>query len=116
MGSGEQHHTNDNLPGAAPVASRIETSGHWRIADFGNRVIRNSMLWISLVSLVLRIISAPSVIPQSPHDDLLQVRLALRISRGEWLGSYENLGHLTMVKPPGYPIFLAFSIIMGISK
>jgi hypothetical protein len=73
------------------------------------------MMWVSLASLILRIMSSPSVIPLSPHDDLLQVQLALQISKGNWLGSYGELGQLTMVKPPGYPIFLAFSTLLGIS-
>ena len=79
------------------------------------KVIRNSMTWVALGSFSLRIMSAPSVIPVSPHDDLLQVRLALKISKGDWLGTYGDLGHLTMAKPPGYPIFLAFSTMLGIS-
>ena len=108
--SPEIHHTNEGFRVAAPMSRRTKTSMHWRIPSF-----RNSMLWISILSLVLRIMSAPSVVPESPHDDLLQVRLALNISKGEWLGSYENLGHLTMVKPPGYPIFLAVSTMLGIS-
>ena len=113
--SREQHNANDGFKCAAPVTTKSKTSVYRRIAGFGNGVIRNSMAWVSLVSLVLRIMSAPSVIPHSSHDDLLQIRLALNISRGEWLGPYENLGHLTMVKPPGYPIFLAISIMSGIS-
>jgi hypothetical protein len=98
------------------VISRYTDSKYWYSSiNLIKKVIRNSMTWVALGSFFLRIMSAPSVIPVSPHDDLLQVRLALKISKGDWLGSYGDLGHLTMVKPPGYPIFLAFSTMLGIS-
>lgn len=91
-------------------------SRYWYLSiNLIKKVITNSMVWVALVSLSLRIMSAPSVIPVSPHDDLLQVRLALKISKGDWLGSYGDLGNLMMAKPPGYPIFLAFSTMLGIS-
>ncbi len=111
----QQYLVNDGFGDAEPLAGGTKIPMYWRIRGFRNRFIRNPMTWVSIASLFLRIMSAPSVIPVSPHDDLLQVRLAINISRGGWLGPYGDLGHLTMVKPPGYPIFLAISTLLGIS-
>jgi hypothetical protein len=44
------------------------------------------------------------IIPSSPKDDLLGVRLASSIFQGDWLGSWTQD---TLAKPPGYSIFLA---------
>jgi hypothetical protein len=100
----------------AAETSGIQVSMYWHKGlSHINCFTRNSMSWVAFVSLFFRILSAPHVIPGSPHDDLLQVRLALKISKGEWLGQYGELGHLTMVKPPGYPIFLAISTMSGVS-
>lgn len=51
-------------------------------------------------------------IPISPgygakHDDDLMVLTAHSILEGQWLGKYSDLGHLTLAKGPGYPLFLA---------
>lgn len=45
----------------------------------------------------------------STHDDELLVRLAGEIMHGRWLGNYETFGHLTLAKPPGYSMFLAYT-------
>lgn len=42
---------------------------------------------------------------RSPHDDELYVSHAASITEGAWLGSFDDL---TLVKSPGYPIYLAF--------
>lgn len=44
------------------------------------------------------------IIPSSPKDDLLGVRLSSSIFQGDWLGSWTQD---TLAKPPGYSIFLA---------
>jgi hypothetical protein len=58
-------------------------------------------------SLLLRIGIMPVVIPGSGHDDELMVSLGKSIADGNWLGDYGARGHLTLAKPPGFPIFLA---------
>lgn len=42
----------------------------------------------------------------SPHDDLLGVRIAGSILDGNWLGNWDNL---ILGKPPGYSFYLAFA-------
>lgn len=46
-----------------------------------------------------------------PYDDLLFVKLAESISVGHWLGDYN---HLTLVKVPGYPMWIALMKNLGI--
>jgi hypothetical protein len=60
-----------------------------------------------LISLGLRFAIPPSPGYGATHDDELMVNLAHQIMNGNWLGRYDTLGHLTLSKPPGYPIFLA---------
>lgn len=74
---------------------------------------RREISWRLLVgtfllgSFLLRIAIKPLVIPGSGHDDELMVGLAKSISDGNWLGDYGLRGHLTLAKPPGFPIFMA---------
>jgi hypothetical protein len=42
----------------------------------------------------------------SPHDDLLGVRVASNILEGNWLGNWDNL---ILGKPPGYSFYLALA-------
>lgn len=73
------------------------------------------LVFRTYVSLVLILsVGFRALIPPSPgygatHDDELMVNLAHQLLLGNWLGSYESLGHLTLSKPPGYPLFLAIS-------
>lgn len=62
--------------------------------------------WLFL-SLAFRFLIPPNPKYGLVHDDELMVNLASQIINGNWLGSYETLGHLTLAKPPGYAIFLA---------
>ena len=54
-------------------------------------------------SLTLRVLIPPNIIYNSPHDDLLGVKIAQDILNGSWLGSWDNR---TLLKPPGYSYFL----------
>jgi hypothetical protein len=45
------------------------------------------------------------------HDDGLFLRLAGHLVRGEWLGPY---GNTTLVKGPGYPLWIAASSLVGL--
>lgn len=47
----------------------------------------------------------------TPHDDYLFIRLAKHLLSGEWLGPYN---HFTLIKGPGYPLFIAASHLAGI--
>lgn len=58
---------------------------------------------------MLRYLVRPAPLYGATHDDELMVRLASEILDGRWLGDYSNLGHLTLSKPPGYPLFLAWT-------
>jgi hypothetical protein len=77
---------------------------------------------IYLSIIIFFAISFRVLIPQNPlpelvHDDYLMVELANSISSGEWLGIWNSTSHpgLTLYKPPGYPIFLALCMKIGIA-
>lgn len=46
-----------------------------------------------------------------PHDDGLFMALGERLASGEWLGAYSQF---TLIKGPGYPLFLAFNSWLGL--
>src|ERR1044072_5118267 len=50
-------------------------------------------------------------IPIAGHDDGHFLRQALDIPQGNWLGAYD---HMTLIKGPGLPLFIAFSKILGL--
>jgi hypothetical protein len=58
-------------------------------------------------SLLLRFAIPPVLNLGAAHDDELMIRLAYQIKNGNWLGDYSILGHLTLAKPAGFPLFLA---------
>jgi hypothetical protein len=71
---------------------------------------------IFVSSLLIRI-----AIPQMPridgmHDDFLMLQLADNLLNSKWLGSWNSTDWpiLTLLKPPGYPIFLALAIKLNI--
>ena len=71
---------------------------------------------IASVAVFLRFL-----IPQNPridaaHDDSLMVQLAYSILQGNWLGDWNSTIHpaLTLLKPPGYPLYLAFCMKIGL--
>jgi hypothetical protein len=64
----------------------------------------------ALGSLYLRW-QVPVILNSSGADGLLFVRNASTIGAGEWLGDY---GRFTLVKGPGYPIFIAGTNFLGI--
>ncbi len=47
----------------------------------------------------------------TPHDDYLFIMLAKHLLSGDWLGPYNQL---TLIKGPGYPLFIAASHLAGI--
>lgn len=49
--------------------------------------------------------------PQSAYDDAHYMSQAMEILSGHWLGAYSDL---TLIKGPGFPIFLAFNYLIGL--
>jgi len=65
-----------------------------------------------MVLIKLWLLSPQEIVARTaPHDDTLFVGLALNILQGEWLGAYDQF---TLMKGSGYPIFIAFSNIIGV--
>ncbi len=76
----------------------------------------DSRLWLAgcfaIVLIKLWLLSPQEIVARTaPHDDTLFVGLALNILQGEWLGAYNQF---TLMKGSGYPLFIAFSNIIGI--
>lgn len=71
--------------------------------------------WTLLLILLGVYIAVVSVQPirvlDAPYDDRLFFSEAVHIANGEWLGPYTDI---TLIKGPGYPIFLALCHIMGL--
>lgn len=74
---------------------------NFRYSEYQWRVV----IGISLIGLILRWRVPAFIIPSTPKDDLLGVRLTSSLTQGNWLGTWSQD---TLVKPPGYPIFLSF--------
>lgn len=64
---------------------------------------------LSIASIGLRAAIPPVLLFGAGHDDELMVLLAGQILDGNWLGDYGLLGHRTLSKPAGYPMFLAIA-------
>src|SRR5581483_2262150 len=54
-----------------------------------------------------------TLLPDSPFDDALFVALGRSLANGNWLGPFNEV---TLVKGPGYPIFLALGHWLGLSS
>ncbi len=50
------------------------------------------------------------MIPAAGHDDGYLMRMASHIAAGQWLGPFDQF---TLMKGPGYPIFVALSVFLG---
>ncbi|WP_159082148.1 hypothetical protein [Rhodanobacter thiooxydans] len=76
------------------------------------RVIK---LFLSIVASLLyvsvRMHTPIAVHAEAVHDDQLFISMGERIADGHWLGSYDQL---TLIKGPGYPLFLAINAWLGI--
>jgi len=76
----------------------------------------DSRLWLggcfAIVLIKLWLLGPQEIVARTaPHDDTLFVSLALNILQGEWLGAYNQF---TLMKGSGYPLFIAFSNIIGL--
>jgi hypothetical protein len=52
-----------------------------------------------------------ALIPIAGHDDGHFIRQGIELTRGHWIGGYS---HMTLIKGPGLPIFLALSKFFGL--
>lgn len=77
--------------------------------EFSKWLFRCIVLGLSFASLLLRYAIPPVLNLGATNDDELLVRLAFQIKSGNWLGEYADLGHLTLAKPAGLPLFLAIT-------
>lgn len=77
--------------------------------DVDRRKFQMMCLLASLSSLALRVLVPPAPGYGAQHDDELMVRMASNILHGSWLGEYADVGHLTLSKPAGFPLFLAWT-------
>jgi hypothetical protein len=71
-----------------------------------------SFVVISVVYCLVVVHTPIALLPESNHDDGLYMSLGQSIAEGEWLGKFSNF---TLMKGPGYPIFLAVSNWLGLS-
>jgi hypothetical protein len=82
---------------------------------------RTHKIYVAYFLITLGAIFFRFLIPQNPrldavHDDSLMVQLAYNILQGEWLGEWNSTRYqaLTLFKSPGYAIYLAVCIKIGI--
>lgn len=65
----------------------------------------------SIANLQFRRVIPTNAGSNSPHDDLLGVRVASNLLSGNWLGNWDNL---VLGKPPGYSFYLSFAHLFPI--
>jgi hypothetical protein len=90
----------------APVRKRREPVRAWLPGAL-------ALTWsvaVGLLSLVMRA-QVPVVAAYQRYDDSLFVRLAQHLIEHHWLGPFDRL---TLVKSPGYPLFVAVNAWLGI--
>jgi hypothetical protein len=94
------------LPGIRGTLSRIA-----RI-EFP-RTLAYTLVAFFVLLYVVVYVNVPILIwSMGDHDDGLDMALGRHISQGEWLGPYNQL---TLLKGPGYAVFLAVVSWLGIS-
>src|SRR5215471_1891840 len=83
---------------------------HWRgglpaVAARRNLSIAVFFAVIVAVIYIVTLVSAPiGVMTGFAHDDGLYIKLGAYLARGMWLGPFDQF---TLMKGPGYPVFLA---------
>jgi len=73
--------------------------------DISQKAYRLTCLLLVLIKLWL-IRAHFIMVTLTPHDDLLFIRHAESLLKGQWLGEYNQL---TLIKEPFYPLFIALS-------
>jgi len=66
---------------------------------------------VAATHLVLLLHTPIALFANASHDDTLFMRLAMHVASGEWLGPFSQY---TLMKGPGYPLFVALSSAIGI--
>lgn len=89
------------------IRNKFVTQNHLNHRDVSQLKFRSLVFILSFLSLALRSAVPPVVLLGTTHDDELMIRLASQIMKGNWLGDYSTLGHLTLAKSAGFPMFLA---------
>lgn len=64
----------------------------------------------SILYLIIRTHIPIAVHAEALHDDQLFISMGQRIADGHWLGAYNQM---TLIKGPGYPLFLAANAWLG---
>ncbi len=77
----------------------------------GTILLAAGVLLAAALSLWARASLPIVTVADAGHDDGLFVSLALNIASGHWLGRYDSL---TLIKGPGYPLFLAIAGGLGL--
>lgn len=80
-----------------------------------NSKLSNSLfLGVFFLTVLFRlwlILGVPKFYIHGPYDDLYYAKIANHLIHGDWLGLYDNF---TLIKPPFYAFFLAFSFYSGL--
>ena len=78
-------------------------------ARWGARVWLWRWLWAAIVAagLVVKAVQSPLYVFGASDDDELMVRMAQGFLHGHWSSSWSSTGVATLVKPVGFPLFLA---------
>jgi hypothetical protein len=66
-------------------------------------------LFITVISFVIKFLTPPILLLNTPHDDLLFAKLGISLSNNEWLGMWNQN---TLLKEPLFPL-IAASIVPG---
>jgi hypothetical protein len=74
-------------------------------------VIVAYVIAMTLLYIIVRVHTPTAVYPSAPHDDTLFMALGQYLAEGTWFGPYNEF---TLVKGPGYPVFLAVSYWLGL--
>ncbi|MEP9386214.1 hypothetical protein [Mesorhizobium sp. KR9-304] len=69
------------------------------------------VVFVSLLRLAWEINTPTNLLSFAMHDDAHFIRLAQHIAKGEWLGPFSQY---TLMKGPGYPVFLALGTASGL--
>lgn len=67
--------------------------------------------FITIVFLITALHMPVEIHADASYDDAIYIKLARSIVQGRWLGSYDQL---TLIKGPGYPLFLALNALLGL--
>lgn len=70
-----------------------------------------SLVLISVFYLIVAIHTPLSILAWQGYDDMLFINHAQSLAEGRWLGKFSEL---TLIKGPGYPVFLALNYWLGL--